>query len=330
MINKKNKKNEFAHSFPPSRPEGKKLYSQTQLQCFRKNRKGEMTTEQIVLLIILIASFAVILFFIFKLNLGKTTDSETCHNAVVERGSGVVPKESIPLTCTTQYVCITKDGTCEKMTNPQIEKVSTKEDVYNVLANQMADCWWMFGEGKLNYVGDNFLPNLYCSICDQVSFDNSVDMFPGNKIDKKDFYDYLANTNASGKDISYLDYLVGIKDSNALEQSLKDNSKDFGKINLNSQYYIVMGMFSKVGVTTWIAGGVAAGVGVALAIVTGGASIPVTVAIIGGGTIGGTAGYFIGTTVKGESGNDYLSPTIIEANSADFNALKCASIKTIG
>ena len=69
-------------------------------------------------------------------------------------------------------------------------------------------------------------PNLYCSICDQISFDNSVaDIFPNGQIDKKDFYDYLSKTNASGKDISYLDYLDGIKDSNSLAQNLKDNSK---------------------------------------------------------------------------------------------------------
>jgi hypothetical protein len=290
-----------------------------------KNRKGEMTTEQIVLLIILIASFVVILFFIFQLNLGKTTDQETCHNSVVERGSGVLPKNSIPLTCTTQYICISKDGSCEKVTSPQVEKVTTKEDVYTVLANQMADCWWMFGEGKLNYVGDDYLPNLYCSICDQISFDNSVNFFPNGEIDKKEFYDYLSKTNASGKDVSYLDYLTGIKDSNAIAQSIT-----LGKIDTSKQHYIVMGEFSKVGVVTWIASGVVAGGAVALAVITGGASIPVTVGIISGGAIGGTAGYFIGTTVKGESGQNYFTPTIIEANSANFDALKCASIKTIG
>ncbi|MEK6826970.1 MAG: hypothetical protein AABX99_00620 [Nanoarchaeota archaeon] len=292
----------------------------------KKNKKGELTTQQIVLLIILIASFAVILFFLFRLNLGKTTDTETCHNSVVQRGSGVLPKDSIPLNCKTQYVCLTKDGTCEKMTGPQIEKVKTTNEVYSVLANQMATCWWMFGEGKLNYVRDTFAPNLYCSICSQIAFDSSVDFLPNNEIKQKEFYNYLSNTKMSGKDISYLEYLTGIKDSNSIEQNIP-----FTSLNIGKQYYVMMGMFSKVGVATWIVGGVAAGGLLGLAIVSGGASIPVTVAIIGGGTIsGGTAGYFIGTTIKGASGNDYITPTIIEANSADFEKLKCASIKTIG
>ncbi len=289
------------------------------------DKKGEMTTEQIVLLIILIVSFIVILFFIFGLNLGKTTESETCHNSVVERGSGVLPKESIPLNCKTQYICISGDGSCESMTSPQVETAKTKDDVYNILANQMADCWWMFGEGKVNYVGEGFTSNLYCSICSQIAFDNSVNFFPNNQIDKKEFYSYLATHNASGQDISYLEYLTGIKDPSAISQSIS-----FGQIDLTKQYFVVTGMFNQIGVLTWIGGGVAAGAAIALAVVTAGASIPVTVAIIGGTALGGTAGYFIGTTIKGESGQNYLTPTIIQANSDDFNSLKCASIKTLG
>jgi hypothetical protein len=302
---------------------------------FKRNNQGEMTSEQIVGLIILIVSFVVILIFLFLLNLGKTTDQEVCHNSVVERGSGVLPKESIPLNCKTQYLCISKDGSCEKVTSPQIEQVTTKEEVYNALANQMADCWWMFGEGKLNYVGDTAIPNLYCSICDQISFDDSVAaIFPDGQIDKQDFYNYLSLTNASGQSTTYLQYLTGISNSNALEQSLKDNSKNFGDIDITKQYYVMMGEFSKVGVLTWIGIGVAGGIATAgvvvLAVVTGGASIPATVTIIGGALSGGAAGYFVATTAKGESGSDYLTPTIVGANSADFNALKCSSIKTIG
>ena len=53
---------------------------------FLKNKKGEMTTQQIVLLIILIASFAVILGFLFKLNFGAESEKDICHNSVVLRG----------------------------------------------------------------------------------------------------------------------------------------------------------------------------------------------------------------------------------------------------
>src|SRR4030043_1597502 len=167
-----------------------------------KSKKADITTQQIVLLIILIASFAVILFFIFRLNLGKTSVEEVCHNSVVSRSSSVLPEESIPLNCQTTYICITKDGSCEKMSGSfEKKKVATSDEVYSVLANKMADCWWMFGEGKLNYVGEDLLSgNLYCSICSQLAFDNSLnDIFSNGEIDKKNLYDYLSKTNISGK-----------------------------------------------------------------------------------------------------------------------------------
>jgi len=300
---------------------------------FNKNRRGELTTQQIVLLIILIASFAVILFFLFRLNLGKTTDAETCHNSIVQRGSGVLPKESIPLNCKTQYVCLTKDGTCEKMTSPQIEKVKTIDEVYGVLANQMADCWWMFGEGKLNYIQSDFQPELYCSICSQVAFDKSIDFLPNNQIDKKEFYNYLSNTKMSGKDISYLEYLAGLKNSQTIEDTLRQSNSQFGKpIQIDKQYYVMMGILSKVGLEKWggvgAAGGAATTIGaILLTVGTGGlALIPIGI----GTVVGGGIGYFVGTIFAGSSGNNYLSPTIIESNSADFASLNCSSIKTIG
>lgn len=288
---------------------------------YKKTKRGEITTQQIVLLIILIVSFVVILFFLLRLNLGKTSDAEICHNSVVTRGSGVIPKESVPLNCKTSYVCITKDGTCEKMTSPEINKVKTKNDVYEVLASDMADCWWQFGEGKLNYISNEFTKNLYCSICSQVAFDNSVDMFENNEIDKKQFYSYLSNTNVSGKEISYLDYLVGLKTSQTIESSLQTGNAQFGKINLGKQYYVLMGIFSKVGIENWVGSAAAVGAGVGL--------IAGPVGFIIGGAIGGAGGYLLGTAASGDSGYPYLSPTIIEANSKDFSSLNCSSINTL-
>ncbi len=290
----------------------------------KKNRRAEITSQQIVILIILIASFAVLLFFLFKLNFGKTSDKEICHNSVVTRGSGVLPKESIPLDCKTSYICITKDGSCEKMTGSrEIKKAKTQEETYKILANEMADCWWVFGEGKLNYVGKDFSSELYCSICSQIGFDNSIDFFEGGEIDQKLFYDYLAKTNYSGKDTSYLDYLVGLKSSQIIEDSLKAGNFKSGKpINFGKQYYIVMGIFSETAISKWTGSGVVIG-----AVVGGILGGPIGILI--GGAIGGGGGYMMGTMVKGDSGYNYISPTIIEANSEDFSTLKCASIKTL-
>ena len=121
-----------------------------------KTKKAELTTQQIVILIILIVSFAILLYFFLRLNLQKETDSELCHNSVIMRSKALISESSVPLNCKTSYVCITADGTCESMTNPEIIKVKTKDELFNSLAEEMRNCWWMLGEGKVDYVGKDF------------------------------------------------------------------------------------------------------------------------------------------------------------------------------
>lgn len=294
------------------------------------NKRGEITTQHIVILIVVIASFAIILFFLMRLGLGEMTEKEICHNSVVARGSSVLPEESIPLNCHREYVCITEDGTCEKMTKPRKEKVDNKEEVYSVLAEEMADCWWMFGEGEVNYVGKDWFKNLYCSICSQIAFDNSMqDIFIEGVINKADFYNYLATNNVSNKDETYLEYLQGIEGAQEIETPLTENNADFGSFDLNKRYYVMMGIHSEVGVLRWVTGLAAVGGIIAIPFTGGWSAIPTAIIITGGAGIGGTGGYFLGTAVKGESGHDYFSPMLIEVNSQEFQDMECGSIETL-
>ncbi|MCF1193458.1 hypothetical protein LRR18_17850, partial [Mangrovimonas sp. AS39] len=86
-------------------------------------------------------------------------------------------------------------------------------------------------------------------------------------------------------------------------------------------YYIMMGIFSQVGLEKWM--GSAAAVGAGIGLIAG------PVGFIIGGAIGGAGGYLLGTAFSGDSGHQYLSPTIIEANSKDFSSLNCSSINTL-
>jgi len=286
-----------------------------------KNKRGEMTTQQIVILIILIASFAVLLFFLFRLNLGSETEKEICRNSVVARGSSVIPTEAVPLDCKRSYVCITEDRGCEKMTKPIIKKVESKEDIYNVLAIEMIDCWWMFGEGKVNYVGEDLIPGMYCSICSQIAFDESVKkIIESGELDKEEFYNYLYLKNMTGSDETYLEYL-------GLVNYYKNIDTEFGTINLDKQYYVLTGMNSDI--STWRYVGVGAAVvgGIAFAPFTFGGSagfVAGTLLAVGGGT----AGYFVAPVVQGEVGNRIISPSLIEVNSEEFEGLDCKKITT--
>jgi len=289
---------------------------------FQKNCRGEMTTQQIVIFIILIASFAVLLFFLFRLNLGSETEKEICHNSVIVRGSSVVSTEAVPLDCKRSYVCITEDGSCESMTKPIEKKVKTKEDIYDVLAKEMVDCWWMFGEGKVNYVGEDLIPGMYCSICSQIAFDNSVkEILEEGELDKEEFYNYLYLKNMTGSDETYLDYL-------GLEEYYNNFEEEFGIIDLDKQYYVLTGMNSDVSTWGYVAvGGLIVG-GIAFAPFTFGGSagfVAGTLLAVGGGTVG----YFVAPVVQGEVGNRMISPSLIEVNSEEFEGLGCKKIVTI-
>jgi hypothetical protein len=307
-------------------------------------KKGELTTQQIVLLIILIVSFIVILFLLFRLNLGKTSDSEVCHNSVVMRGSSVIPTDSVTLNCKTQYVCITNDGTCEGLVKPEKIKVESVNDVYSELSSLMADCFWMFGERKVDYIGGKALHNNYCSICSQIYFDDSlknIKEIENGNISKDELYNYMAHTKVPNKDYSYLQYMAGTNDIASLKKASLDAAKlqgegTFGNIEVGKQYFVVTGITSKIG-KEWIIVGVA---GAALGVVVGFSPIGwvAGAVIIGGSVLAGVSGEsvanlmepeIVALTVKGDGiENKFMLPTIVEVDSDKFKSLSCEDVLT--
>ncbi len=289
-------------------------------------KKGELTTQQIVILIILVVSFAVILFFLLRLNLGSETDQEICHNSVITRGKSILPVDTFPLQCKRQYVCLSVDGSCEVMTKPEVIKVKTKDEVYKALADQLAECWWMFGEGKVDYISSEALSKNYCSICSQISFDNSVKSIFENKsfFDKKEFYSYLSKNKISDEQ-TYENYF--------LINGILNYPGKFGEVDLSKQYYSLMGITSKVSKVGWVLGGALALGALASIPLTGGVSVIAIGTAVGGAVVGGSAGwiassYLLVPSIKGPSGNFYIPPSVIEVTSSEFDSLNCDEIST--
>ena len=209
-------------------------------------RKGELTTQQIVGLIILIVSFAVILILIFKLNLGEETNKEICHNSVLLKDKSVIGGE---LDCRTSYVCISGGGECEGINptetieidlNQEPDKI--KNDTMKAIAEEMADCWWMFGEGKVDYIGGiHFTGNKACALCSKISFDEKIinDGGLGDEIPYEDFYKDFLDKESKDKTQTYLEYL-DIDDVEKIGGSYLDN-----KINFENNYYILTGIRDK-------------------------------------------------------------------------------------
>jgi|GEM_PF-904222 len=311
-------------------------------------KRGDISTAQIVLFIVLIASFIVIVYFLVRLNLGGETESQICHTSVVTRSTNFLTQKVLttPINCKTSYICLSKDGSCEKMTSPEIKKVGTKEGVYQVLAEQGADCWWKFGEGKLDYVGTEIryevngpTPKLYCSICSQIAFDDSLySMFttdlgipdlPASDypslINKQEFYTYLANTNVPGKEITYMDYFLGLKNSELISDALESKNSYFGYIDVKKQHLVMMGEFSVIGTLDQILDGFISGLWAPVV-------LPIRiVAVLVSQTKSAEQDktYLLGAIIQGESEHNYLAPTIIEANSGDYEQLKCEDVETL-
>ena len=264
-----------------------------------------------------------------------------------------ISKEAIPLKCARSYICITKDGNCEGMTKPQVKKVSSPEELYGVLAEEMANCWWMFGEGKVNYVTDTMTKDNYCSICNQILFDNSLKdikdksgnaVFSSGKISKDVFYDYLSKVKAPDKNITYAQYFFGTSDINRLKAELSKQTKgpvSFGTITIGKQYFVVTGITSEVSTVGWVIRGAAAGGVLIVGLATFGVGTAGFAAVLVGETAAGGAGVAgakisdmispkIGAiTVEGDGvKNQFMTPTIQEASSEEFKALNCDDILT--
>ncbi|KKQ78702.1 MAG: hypothetical protein UT01_C0062G0007 [Candidatus Daviesbacteria bacterium GW2011_GWA1_38_7] len=200
-----------------------------------KNKKGELTTTQLVTIIVLIVSFVVILFLIFRLNLGQITDAEICKNSVALRGR--TAGFSGPLDCKTQYVCISGGENCVNFSSTEEITVDqeNKTKIMAAVADKMAGCWSIFGEGKINY-GDSGKEAGYatCSVCSIMKFDPTLQN--NEKISYQEFYNYLKTTKKTDSQ-TYLQYLYSTNDFSSLTQEYLANSLEFGK-----PYFILTGI----------------------------------------------------------------------------------------
>jgi hypothetical protein len=197
-------------------------------------KKGELTTTQIVTLIILLASFIVILIFLFLLDFEGDTEREVCHNSVVLKGKseGLVGD----LDCKTQYVCISSGGECEGFAADEKISVDAEDEdsVMNALAEEMANCWWMFGEGRVDYGKSGALSKNSCAVCSIVKFETD-----GNSIGYAEFYDWMGENKHNNE--VYLKYLYNVYSAKELEDFAKDGNYLARNIDLSKEYLIVTG-----------------------------------------------------------------------------------------
>lgn len=315
-------------------------------------KKGELTTKQIIGLVILLVSFVVILILYIRLDIGGETDEEICHNSIVMASNKIIPTEAIEIKCSTKYICLTADGSCDELTSPdETIDIDFENEVYFALAEEMANCWWMFGRGEKSYVADEITKQNHCSICSQIYFDDSLTEISGfekGKISKDELYEYLSETERIDGDENYLQYLLGTNDLEKLKSEIvsnEDNTEQigtFGNILIGEHYFVVMGIRSEVNTFGWVVRGAAVGGVAVVTLATFGIGAAGFTAVLIGEVAGGVGGALVGSELaeklKPEIGalivegqgidNVFMAPTIIEANSEKFDSLNCEDVLT--
>lgn len=264
-----------------------------------KNKKS-MTAATIITLTVLILSFAIILFFWYQINWQGNVDRETCHASVVLRASATLgkfdaAKASIPLKCKTEEWCLTSGffgSDCSNLGKDyNKERVTSKEEVLDFMAEEMYSWHKILGEGKINYMERKTLNENYCILGTILSIDQKArDSLEGESITFFEIYENLERKKTP-EGTSYLQEMYGVKGVDDLFRGYPDDfsQKLTTSMDLNKNY-ILLTQLSNEGyfnthLISYAAAGVVAlvgGLAVVAAIPSGGSSLAVAAVIIGG------------------------------------------------
>jgi hypothetical protein len=168
----------------------------------KMTKKGALMWQVIVPLIVLLFVGAVLFLFLGGIPFQETVDREACYQSVVQRSytiAGVHPGEIIPLRCKTEQIVISS---------------SDEEQVKREIANAMYDCWWMLGQGRLDFFPKDVLreyavPDVgkaesSCVICSTIKFDDKTRA----AMDEIEMLEYLKTTNVPTRDFTYFEYFT--------------------------------------------------------------------------------------------------------------------------
>ncbi len=153
------------------------------------HNKKALAFKTIISILLAIASFAAIMFFIkgFVGEAEASTAETVCRASVVMREKATVDIPIAGETPITPLLCRTIDKEIPK------KKDASKEDVMREFANSMARCWWQFGDGLIYDVFKEGAPTTKnCFICYIATTRKTSDF--KEEIDSKEFLKYLMNT----------------------------------------------------------------------------------------------------------------------------------------
>ncbi len=226
------------------------------------SKKGELTTSELIGIIILLASVAIIIFIYFQINWIGQIDDAVCHESVILRGTlpqALGAKNLVPLKCQTEKICIRGDkllfgqGDCseEYFGAKDVNEKDAKDvnDINRVVAQEMLSCWQMMGEGKLSIFPQSFWvkhkvpfaePESSCVICTRIALDEETLNSIGVDINNIDVENYMKTHKAPNQEVSYYDYFIGENGKTKVEETAKDSlTKEYGGVNKDEEVAII-------------------------------------------------------------------------------------------
>lgn len=217
-------------------------------------KRGQLSSTQIILMVLAIFGFVAVLVIMGKIFLGGHSKNEVCRLSVLTRAT--VPSSAqgyVPLKCTTDKICITadtsqqcrdkfggeKDITIIKVSGKDKDKAATIKKIEEISANAMYDCWSMMGQGKLDIFSklstELGLKDVHssCVICSRVAVDKTV---PEIWLNEVDINEYLKKQLVPGTKYTYTQAFLNDKsvssyikvDETALSEKATDQTSNSG------------------------------------------------------------------------------------------------------
>ncbi len=290
-------------------------------------KQGQIHNWWIQLIIAVIVIIVFLFFFrIIKEGADSSVAGKTCEQSIEANTRGHI-----------RGLAIDSEIKCPANLEPITAK--KEEEKKREIATRMAQCWVKFKEGRAELFFEN---KIYCSICDVFEFEDKEPV--------KGFQSYLAETKMQGKEITYADYFSGYKTAEAgkalpkltIEQAslAKTQELDTGK------RYSVIFVYAKgkdeigkaarhiSGQTPEGKAGLIVGAGAGVA---AGASVGLTVFLLGSNPVGWAAGAALVVGAGVDAAAYFLSSDnhpewasfimLKEHNAQSLKELNCQEIK---
>jgi hypothetical protein len=296
------------------------------------NKRGDVNwfVVSIILAVITLAVFVLIfVFFPFQQTIDRAACKESILLKAILPGGDVPAKDLVSVRCKSRVICLTTKasgkGNCtgigktyETQRLSATTVIEQKEQIRMFLAREMADCWNMFGEGKLQIFSRAWkITDADVSkgiICDKIEFDDSI-LFGKDKDDPSDdiknitgLVQYMTTHKVPTQNYSYMDYLRNTPEGDSaaqlygslvpIETSADLKNSDF--LNLTGVKAITYIETTNTNLGKVIAGTTAGAAIAAVCIFVPGASSILgkgVLVLAGGGSAGNIAGVGLGYSV---------------------------------